>query len=98
MEEENIFSRAFADDLILICETEGQLFRGINLLKTWCSKKNIVINFEKSGIVIPALRNTKKEYRPDQILGFPVVQHYKYLGVEISTKISGEYQMSKLAS
>ena len=53
------------------------------------------INKKKSGIIIFRKRKTKKnkeEYK--DILEYPIVDHYKYLGIYIDSKINMQKQIN----
>ena len=75
---------AYADDLVLLCRGQEELTKAVQILREWCIKNDITINEKKSGIIILNADGTDAVV----LLGFPVVQEYKYLGVTINSNIS----------
>jgi len=77
-------SLAFADDLVIICKNRAELTAAVRALHKWSEENEILANEKKSGIFIMNDDGTD----PSQILGFPVVDNYKYLGVKLNPKLS----------
>ena len=77
---------AYADDLVIICKNDEELTRGIETLRKWSKANDIMVNEKKSGILILNSDNIDADY----IHGFPVVDHYRYLGVIINSKMSAK--------
>ena len=87
----------FADDRLIINSTKKQLRSAIALVTQWCNESNIKINPEKSGI----LEITPKRMQHTLSIGekfenIPVVAEYKYLGLIIDNKMSGQQHLDKL--
>ena len=82
-----IFYLLFADDLILIAESVIRLQRLLNHLNLYCQQNRLVVNLDKSNIVVfrnggPLKRNEKWFYIGKSV---PVVSHFKYLGLVFSS-------------
>ena len=68
---------------MILCQTYEQLERCIEELEKWSKEYNIEVNKKKSAVMI--IRNDRRTPMPikKEIRGYPIVQHYKYLGVEL---------------
>ena len=76
----------YADDLVLLSQTEDGLQCGINVLHRFCTENNLTINTSKSKLMYISKR------RPDKL---PVIEYnsqplqwvdsFKYLGVTFSS-------------
>ena len=82
LENEDIF--AYADDLAFSIPYD-QMESVILSLKTLSEDANMAINNKKSGILW-INRRWKKSPKDSEIANIPVVESYKYLGVEIDGK------------
>ncbi len=74
---------AYADDIVLISETEQDLQRLIHIVNRWCAKYRLLVNIDKTKVVHyrkPNVNRTKVcfTWEGSQI---GVVSGYKYLGV-----------------
>ena len=74
---------AYADDIAIISNSKLQLLAAINALEQWSSKNEININRKKSAIMQIKLDQRTPNTLPIELKGFPVVNHYKYLGIVI---------------
>jgi hypothetical protein len=75
----------YADDIVTVCKDLIQLKYNIVLLSKWSKVNDIHINYKKSGI----MRLKGSRFLPDtELLGFPVVRDYKYLGVTIDDRMT----------
>ncbi len=79
----NVF--AYADDLVIISESELDLQRLINIVRSWCNKWRLAVNIDKTKVVHYRKKNTPcTDYMfkwGDNQIG--QVNDYKYLGVII---------------
>ena len=75
---------AFADNLVIICKNYQDLKAAVRTLHSWSNENKIIANEKKSGIFI--MNDNGSDL--DTILGFPVVDSYKYLGVKLNPKLS----------
>lgn len=75
---------AYADDLVMLTKNELEARVAIKRLEKWAKESFMIINKTKSGIV---KIGQKKLLLKDQkgILGYPVVEKYKYLGLDFKT-------------
>ena len=77
----NVKVLAFADDIVLSCDGEMKLFPAIRILKDWCKKMDIEINYEKSAIM--KIRVDKRQNNNEYI----TIQYNQLYGtIEIYTK------------
>ena len=75
----------YADDLVLLSQTEDGLQRGINALYSFCTENNLTVNTSKSKLMYVSKRRPAK--LPVIECNFPLVlwvDSIKYLGVNIS--------------
>ncbi len=80
---------AYADDIVFLVEGEQNLRSLITRIESWCELNSMTINHSKSGIfVLNAKRSGPHMFPLKEILGFPIVFEYKYLGVTFSNNLS----------
>jgi len=73
---------ALADDLVSVCYGEYELFKLLKTLERCCKERSFIVNKKKSAIL--EIRIDKKQKpRTGSLEGYPLVQSYKYLGVQI---------------
>ena len=73
---------AYADDLAIMGKGEDQLKRAIEVVEKWTEDNKMKINRKKSGIIFYKRRKSKKNTNHnEEIMGFPRVSEYKYLGL-----------------
>ncbi len=84
-DQDNIISNvlAYADDLVLVSETENDLQRLINIVHKWCNKYRLSVNINKTKVVHYRAEKANCsdfcfEWEGSQI---EIVSGYKYLGV-----------------
>ena len=77
---ESIDCYGFADDILISSHSLGSIQRSIALCRDWCKEFSMSLNEKKSGILIMDDR-TKTYSETQSIMGIPVVESYKYLGV-----------------
>ena len=73
----------YADDIVLIAESAGDLQRGMHLITYWSRKWQCIFNRSKSQVVV---YGSRKEREVEWMLGggkVDQVDSYKYLGLEI---------------
>jgi hypothetical protein len=75
----------YADDLVSICKDLINLKNCVNILDKWSKENGIGINYKKSGIML--LKGDNKGAMKE-LLGYPLVKKYKYLGVLINNKMN----------
>lgn len=81
----------YADDLIILAENPEMLQRLINRLVDYCKKWNLVINLDKSKIMVFRKGAGRRANNERWFLGtneIEVVNRYKYLGVVITPGLS----------
>lgn len=71
----------FADDTLLLADTELETVQKINVFKYECQKVGLEINENKSEILIINGKN-----KPENINGIRVVKDIKYLGIHITAE------------
>ena len=74
----------YADDLVLLAQTEAEFQRGINALHSYCIENNLTVNTGKSKLIYVSKRKPAKlpvivyDMQPLQW-----VNSFKYLGVTL---------------
>jgi len=86
----------FADDYIILCLTKGMLRKAIEAVRDWCSRANIKLNLEKSGILEIVPKGLSQSFVGNKFEGVPVVSEYKYLGLVLDNKVNGSKHTDKL--
>ena len=94
---------AYADDIVLVSETETGLKELLNILGTWCRKWRVQINATKTKVV-----HFRKKNVPETNYQFltgrerlDTVSMYRYLGITLGCHLENEYitdQLTKAAS
>jgi len=90
---------AYADDLLVLCNSLSELHNVIELIKNWSSLNNLKLNTTKSGIleVIPRKGRTHLNLAVgSKFHDFPVISNYKYLGVYINQKLTPDTHINWL--
>ena len=89
----------YADDIVLLSDSEEKLQALLNHLNTWCNKWQLVINSDKSKIV-----HFRKRVREQSSFEFKVgsqqlhiVNEYKYLGVKLNEFLDVDKMCESLA-
>jgi hypothetical protein len=83
---------AFADDIGTLAEDLLHLHRIFDCIAKWSKEKHIEINYKKSGILIINDNGLNRS----TIGGYPVVESYKYLGIDIDSKMKPNNHLRKL--
>ena len=50
----------YADDILVLCSSAAQLAKAINIIEDWCSANGMVLNKQKSAVIVFAPRRKKK--------------------------------------
>ena len=83
----------FADDVVLLSNTIAGLHCWLNVLRDTAKRLHLVVNFEKSQVVI--FRNggyiAAREKRFNDDMKLKIVNRYKYLGIIFSTGLTFSY-------
>ena len=91
---------AYADDLVILSDTEEKLQKLMDCLTNWCAKWRLSINNAKSGVI--HFRNTrvKKTNYKFMLAGkqVDVVSDYKYLGVVLDEHLTYKVATKTLAN
>ncbi len=74
----------YADDMLLLSKSEAGLIRALSVLKTYCKKWQLVVNVDKTKIVVFNKPSFKKKSLPYNEQDIEVVKEYTYLGIKIS--------------
>jgi len=73
----------FADDIVLIADSQAELELQLQTLETWCNKWRCVVNTTKSN----TMATSKDHDGPSKSLHLATTNQYKYLGVWFSGKM-----------
>ena len=79
----------YADDLVLISESEDDLQRMFNALHEWCAKWRMRINVSKSKVVHHRIKGHKETQFKFKLgdCNIDTVDRYKYLGVVLDSSL-----------
>ena len=90
---------AFADDHLFICDSIDLVRKAIKIIRVWCINSNITLNESKSGVLEIVPHRKKLSLAPGtSIDGIPVVNSYRYLGLIIDNKLTGDSHIAYLNS
>ena len=82
---------AYADDHLIICDSLEQVQKAIVIVNSWCYVSNISLNPMKSGILEVIPRRGKHSVKVGSVVcEIPIVSSYRYLGIELDDKLTGE--------
>ncbi len=84
----------YADDLAVICPID-QTERVIQAVEQEGQKLNMKVNKKKCGI-LPLLQRGGKATKKSDLNGYPYVNYYKYLGVEVNGKLELEEYLKRI--
>lgn len=87
----------YADDIVLLADNPQKLQRMINRLDNYCQFWKLIINMEKSKIMV-FRKGGKLSRQESWSIGdtnIEVVNNYKYLGVELVTNLSFQNHVKK---
>jgi hypothetical protein len=88
---------AYADDILILCESSDGLKRVVETLVKLCDELDLVINQEKTKIMI---FGTKKQASVPIVINIhnkiiEIVTEFKYLGVIITSQLSSQTHLNK---
>lgn len=72
---------AYADDLLISTTGRSKVQDLIRILEEFSAENGLIINKTKSAIVEFTGRHDKTYLRSAEVLGFPVLMEYRYLGL-----------------
>ncbi len=83
IDNDTICILAYADDLVLLAENEGDLQRLLDILKEWCYKWRLSVNADKTKVMHFRQKNRNRSSRVFKVdeACLETVSQYKYLGV-----------------
>ncbi len=85
----NSLTVGYADDLIVATTDIWELERFCELLRRFCEEQKMIVNFDKSDIIVSGVP------RPGKMLfGFPIRKKAKYLGVTYDGSLSVEKSLA----
>lgn len=83
-EDEQISVLAYADDIVLLAESEQNLQKLVDILHRWCMKWRMKVNCEKTKVMVFRRNRNTRVYLSGVYYGetkIAVVSKYKYLGI-----------------
>ena len=90
LDGKNVNVLAFADDVVLIANSEHELTILLNCLEKWCQRWKIVVNLDKTKIVVfsPGKLKVPRVQMKYNDVYVEQVQQYRYLGVVLDEKLT----------
>ena len=98
-DNDNLSILLYADDIVLLAETDDDLQRMLNCLYRWCSKWRLVVNESKTKVMhIRPSRSPKTEtkFRLGQT-ELDIVESYKYLGIFVDEHLNYNHTATLLS-
>ena len=93
--DSNISSLLYADDLVMIADSEQALQTLLGKVHEWCSLWSIKVNSKKSAIVHFRLRShllTSARFTLGELV-IPISSHYIYLGIPLDDHLTFQTAM-----
>ena len=88
---------AYADDIVILSETNEELQRSINVAHAWCEKWSMKANVAKCGIQAYGTSNDAPKPRINWGPAyFPLVNNYKYLGLNFEMDMKWMKHIKKI--
>jgi len=89
---------AYADDIVLLAESNEELQRSIDEAHKWCNTWGMKANVEKCGVQAFGLpKNTQTpKIKWGNFLHFPLAKDYKYLGLSFETDMKWTKHTKKI--
>ena len=101
---QNCKSCMYADDTVLYCGNVSEkavrkdLQKDINRVQEWCDTNRLTLNVSKTKIMPFMSDHKRKKFKKYKIYMKGVqVENYKYLGIMLDNRLSGELQYNKLS-
>ena len=90
----------FADDIVLLSETEIGLQRQLNTLNEWVKRNRMSVNMEKTKVIHFRSNNSKQTDTKFQLGSETVIvtSNYKYLGITVNEFLDMSYSTKILAT
>lgn len=89
----------YADDIVLLAESENDIQQMLNVVYTWCKKWRMEVNLSKTNILHIRKKNQQRS-RFNFKLGLQTVEYckeYKYLGITLNEYLDYNYSTQILA-
>jgi hypothetical protein len=98
--DREILLLAYADDIVLFSKSPTDLKDKLRTLEDYCKHKDLIINTDKTKIVIFKKRINKKLYQSFKLNGttLEIVDEYKYLGIKLYRTGSWQVEMDSRTS
>jgi exonuclease III len=99
IDNEDVCILLYADDIVLLSESEEKLQTLLNAVNDWCNKWQLVVNAEKSQIVHFRKKTVTKTIYDFKLgeIDMHVVERYKYLGVVLDEFLDFSEVVNSLA-
>ena len=78
---EDITALAFADDIVIVARNRDNIETALIRAEDWMLANKTEINKQKSAVMVLRVDRCTPMYPENDIRGFPMVDHYKYLGI-----------------
>lgn len=82
LDQFGITTLAYADDFALILKDKDSVKKSIEFIQSWSRENSMILNKQKSGIVSLVGKRKRNLIEDNEIEGVPIVDSYKYLGIE----------------
>jgi len=88
----------YADDLLILCDSLSELQECSEIIEVWSKENNLFINKSKFAVLEFSNRRGRKLSLVinETFAGFPIVDHYKYLGVWLNQKLTLDTHISHM--
>ena len=96
LESAGLFSRMYADDAVSVCNGQTEVRRAIAIVERKATELKLRVNKKKSGVLVLYKRPPKWE-PGKELLQYPFVQTYKYLGTVIDRGLTPAGHFKKVS-
>lgn len=85
----------YVDDIVLLARCPFDLDKQLRLLKDLCSTMGMIVNTDKTKVMIIKSKDTYANFMYDNS-NLEEVSSYKYLGIDIHHKLNWNYSIEKM--
>ena len=90
---------AYADDILVLTDDIQKLKKCISIIESWSAANSLIINKSKSAVMefIHRHQKTTNLQVSGTLMGYPIVNQYKYLGTWLNQKLTVDTQLHHIA-
>jgi len=91
-----IYTLAYADDIVCICDNFRSTNCAINLIQSWCLDNKTMLNEKKSEIMKTSIQAKRTRKNFTSLQNISLVNSYKYLGIILTDNLHTNLHLNNL--